>query len=129
MRFYAPWEKGFSKISTQFERFLHAQTTTGIVLMVTTVIALVMANLFYESYSHFFHTKLSIIFGDFKLSYSIHHWINDALMAIFFFVIGLEIKREILVGELSNIKASILPIVAAIGGMIVPAFYIFFNKP
>ena len=124
-RFYAPWERHFSKVSTQFERFLHAQTTTGMVLMVTTLIALVLANLFYDAYSHFFHTKLTIAFGDFKLSMSLHHWINDALMAVFFFVIGLEIKREILVGELSNIKASILPIIAAVGGMVIPALIYF----
>ncbi|WP_457560212.1 Na+/H+ antiporter NhaA [Caminibacter sp.] len=124
-RFYAPFERHFEKVSTQFERFLHAQTTTGIVLMITTIIALILANLFYESYSHFFHIKLTIAVGDFKLSMSLHHWINDALMAIFFFIIGLEIKREILVGELSNIKASLLPIIAAIGGMIMPALIYF----
>ncbi len=128
-RFYAPWEKGFSRVSTQFERFLHAQTTTGIVLMVTTVVALIFANLNYESYVHFLHTKITIAFGNFTLSYSLTHWINDALMAIFFFVIGLEIKREILVGELSNIKASILPVVAAIGGMIMPALIFFVLNP
>jgi len=60
--------------------------------------------------------------GSWELSHTIHHWINDGLMAIFFFIIGLEIKREILVGELSKVKVAILPILAAIGGMIFPAF-------
>ncbi|MEA3512868.1 MAG: Na+/H+ antiporter NhaA [Campylobacterota bacterium] len=122
MRLYAPWEKAFKKISTPFEHFLHAQTTTGLVLMLMTVLALLLANSpLYESYSHFFHMKIDINIGSWALSHSIHHWINDGLMAIFFFIIGLEIKREIIAGELSNIKVAILPILAAIGGMVFPA--------
>ncbi len=75
-----------------------------------------------------FHTKINLTIGSWELSHSIHHWINDGLMAIFFFIIGLEIKREILVGELSDIKVAILPILAAIGGMVFPALiYIGFN--
>ena len=122
MKLYAPWEKTFKKISTPFEHFLHAQTTTGIVLMFMTVVALILANSpLTEAYAHFFHTKIDLNVGSWELSYTIHHWINDGLMAVFFFIIGLEIKREILVGELSNIKVAILPILAAIGGMIFPA--------
>ncbi len=122
MKLYAPWEKAFKKVSTPFEHFLHAQTTTGMVLMLMTVLALILANTsLTEAYSHFFHTKINIAIGSWELSHSIHHWINDGLMAIFFFIIGLEIKREILVGELSNIKVAILPILAAIGGMAFPA--------
>ena len=122
MKLYAPWEKAFDKVATPFEHFLHAQTTTGLVLMVTTIIALIIANSpLAEMYIHFFHTKINIDIGSWSLSHSIHHWINDGLMAIFFFIVGLEIKREILVGELSNIKVAILPILAAIGGMVIPA--------
>ena len=122
MKLYAPWEKAFKKVSTPFEHFLHAQTTTGLVLMTMTIIALILANSpLYETYSHFFHTNINLSVGTWTLSNSIHHWINDGLMAIFFFIIGLEIKREVLVGELSNIKVAILPILAAIGGMIFPA--------
>ncbi len=122
MRLYAPWEKHFKKISTPFEHFLHAQTTTGMVLMFMTVLALLLANSpLAEAYAHFFHTKIDLTVGSWALSHTIHHWINDGLMAIFFFIIGLEIKREVLVGELSNIKVAILPILAAIGGMILPA--------
>ena len=122
MKLYAPWEKVFKRISTPFEHFLHAQTTTGIVLMFMTIIALVLANTpLTEAYAHFFHTKINLTVGSWKLTHTIHHWINDGLMAIFFFIIGLEIKREILVGELSNIKVAILPILAAIGGMVLPA--------
>ena len=122
MKLYAPWEKAFNKISTPFEHFIHAQTTTGIILMFMTVIALVLANTpLTDSYIHFFHTKVDLNVGSWQLSHTIHHWINDGLMAIFFFIIGLEIKREILVGELSNIKVAILPILSAIGGMLFPA--------
>ena len=122
MNLYAPWEKAFKKVATPFERFLHAQTTTGIVLMVMTILALILANSsLSESYAHFFHMKIDFNVGDWKLSHSLHHWINDGLMAIFFFIIGLELKREILVGELSNLKVAILPIFSAIGGMLFPA--------
>jgi len=122
MKLYAPWEKAFKRIATPFEHFLHAQTTTGIVLMLMTILALILANSpLYEIYSHFFHTKIDFNVGDWKLSHTVHHWINDGLMAIFFFMIGLEIKREILVGELSSIKVAILPILSAIGGMVLPA--------
>ena len=129
-KMYAPWEKAFSKISTPFEDFLHAQTTTGLVLMFMTVVALILANSpLSELYAHFFHTKIDLTIGTWKLSHTIHHWINDGLMAIFFFIIGLEIKREILVGELSNVKVALLPILAAIGGMVFPALiYLAINK-
>jgi NhaA family Na+:H+ antiporter len=122
MKLYAPWEKAFKKVSTPFEHFLHAQTTTGMVLMFMTILALILANSpLSEIYAHFFHTKIDFDVGEWELSHTIHHWINDGLMAIFFFIIGLEIKREILVGELSNIKVAMLPILAAIGGMLIPA--------
>ncbi len=122
MKIYAPWERAFNKIATPFEHFIHAQTTTGLILVFTTIIALILANSdLADFYVHFFHTKINIEVGSWTLSQSIHHWINDGLMAIFFFIVGLEIKREILVGELSNIKVAILPILAAIGGMILPA--------
>lgn len=129
MKIYAPWERTFEKIATPFERFIHAQTTTGLILMVMTVIALLLANTpLTEAYADFFHTHIDVQVGSWNLSHTIHHWINDGLMAIFFFIIGLEIKREILVGELSNIKVAILPILAAIGGMVIPALiYTYFN--
>ncbi len=130
MKLYAPWEKAFNRISTPFEHFIHAQTTTGIILMFMTILALILANTpLTESYAHFFHTKVNVSVGSWCLEYTIHHWINDGLMVIFFFIIGLEIKREILVGELSDIKVAILPILAAIGGMILPALiYLIINN-
>lgn len=119
---YAPWERAFEKISTPFEQFLHHQTTTGLVLMFMTVVALILANSpLTEQYAHFFHTSLVVSLGGFEINHTIHHWINDGLMALFFFVIGLEIKREVLIGELSDIRNAILPILAAIGGVVAPA--------
>ena len=87
------------------------------------IIALAWANSsFYESYHYIWHEfKVGYTWGEVKLFGSLHHWINDGLMALFFFVIGLEIKREIMGGELSSIKKATLPIAAAIGGMVVPA--------
>jgi len=129
MRLYAPWEKAFNKIATPFEHFIHAQTTTGLALMIMTVFALLLANSpLAEAYSHFFHMKIDFNFGSWELSRTLHHWVNDGLMAFFFFIIGLEIKREILAGELSNVKVAILPILSAIGGMVFPALiYISIN--
>lgn len=129
-KLYAPWEKTFQKVATPLEHFIHAQTTTGIVLIFMTIVALLLANSpLYEYYYDIFHLKISFNVSEWKLSHTIHHWINDGLMAIFFFLIGLEIKRNILVGELSNIRVAILPILAALGGMIVPALiYVLINN-
>ena len=129
MKIYAPWEKTFEKVATPLEHFIHAQTTTGIVLIFMTIVALILANSpLHDVYEQIFHLTISLNVGSWKLSHTVHHWINDGLMAIFFFLIGLEIKRNILVGELSNIKVAILPILAALGGMIVPALiYIAIN--
>jgi len=130
MKLYAPWEKAFQRIATPFEHFIHAQTTTGLILAFMTVLALLLANSpFTESYLNFFHLNIDFNVGTWVLSHSLHHWINDGLMAVFFFLIGLEIKREITAGELSNLKVAVLPIVAAIGGMVFPAIiYLYFNS-
>ncbi|MDA7817886.1 Na+/H+ antiporter NhaA [Sulfurimonas sp.] len=122
MKIYAPWEKAFKKISTPFESFLRAQTTSGLVLVCMTILALILANSSLQwAYNNFFHMNIDFNVGSWEFSHSLHHWINDGLMGIFFLVIGLEIKREITIGELSNMKVAILPILAAIGGMVVPA--------
>ena len=129
MKIFAPWEKAFQRIATPFEHFIHAQTTTGLILAFMTVLALVLANSpFSQTYLDFFHINIDFKVGSWALSHSLHHWINDGLMAVFFFIIGLEIKREITAGELSNLKVAILPIIAAIGGMVFPAMiYLYFN--
>jgi len=122
MKICAPWEKAFKKVSTPLEHFIHSQTTTGIILIFMTILALILANSPLVHYYHdFFNIHIDLNVGSWKLSHTIHHWINDGLMAIFFFLIGLEIKRNVLVGELSSIKVAMLPILAAIGGMIMPA--------
>ncbi len=125
----APWEKAFDRILTPLEEFIHRQTTSGILLMVCAVIALVVANSpLHEGYQHFLHEELAIRFGGREFSLTIHHWINEALMALFFFVMGLELKRELLVGELSSLQQALLPIFAAVGGMLIPALgYFAFN--
>jgi len=107
-----------------FREFAEKEASGGIVLIFCLVAALAWANSpWASSYNNFWHTELTISFGSFTLSKSLLHWINDGLMALFFFVIGLEIKRELLVGELSSRRKAILPIAAALGGMIIPAIF------
>jgi NhaA family Na+:H+ antiporter len=111
--------------------FLHREASGGILLIICTIIALAWANSpWSEIYHNLWHTYLTINLGSLlNLDYTIHHWINDGLMAIFFFTVGLEIKRELLVGELSTAQKASLPIAGALGGMIVPAIiYVFFNS-
>jgi NhaA family Na+:H+ antiporter len=103
--------------------FISKSTTCGIVLFVTAVIAIFLANSQWQDwYHHIWEHKFGFYIDEESyLNLSLHHWINDGLMAIFFFVVGLELKREIIGGELSQPKKALLPIVAAIGGMIFPA--------
>jgi len=118
----APWEKGFDRVLTPFEEFVKEETTSGLILMGTALLALVLANSMLAShYQHLLHVPVGFSFGGWELEKSLHHWINDGLMTLFFFVVGLELKREILVGELANPRQAALPIIAAIGGMAVPA--------
>jgi NhaA family Na+:H+ antiporter len=102
---------------------------SGIMLFSSALIALILANSpWSETYHHFWETPFTIGFGEHVLTKSLHHWINDGLMAVFFFVVGLELKREIVAGELSDPKNAILPVSAAIAGMMVPAaIFTWFN--
>ncbi len=119
--YIAPWEKAFDSVLTPLDDFIHRQTTSGILLMLCAVVAIYIANSQWsESYHHFLTIPFTVGIPEFQISKTLHHWINDGLMAIFFFVIGLELKREILVGELANIKLAMLPIIAAAGGMLAP---------
>ena len=103
--------------------FMGREKSGGIVLLFSVALAMVLANTnLSTSYFHFFEQEVGfIVNGEPYLNYSLHHWINDGLMAMFFFVVGLELKREFIGGELADIRNTILPIGAAIGGMIVPA--------
>ena len=125
----APWEKAFDRVLTPLDEFIHRQTTSGVLLMLCAVAALYLANSQWsEAYHHLLQVPFTIGIPEFQLSKSLHHWINDGLMAVFFFLIGLELKREILVGELADIKHAMFPIIAAIGGMVVPVLiYISIN--
>jgi len=127
--FNAPWEKSFDRILTPFDEFVHRQTTSGLLLMATAILALVLANSALSGlYLNLLHTPLGFSVGGWGLEKTLHHWVNDGLMALFFFVVGLELKREILVGELAVPRQAALPIVAAIGGMLVPVMvYFLFN--
>ena len=116
-------------ISKSFKWFFKLEAASGLVLLFSAVLALILSNSVYSDY--YFSTLekyLFIGFNNFGLKLSVLHWINDALMAIFFFFVTLEIKREFLQGELSNIKQALLPIIAAVGGMVVPALvYVYIN--
>tara|TARA_B110001452_G_scaffold255753_1_gene248480 strand:- start:117 stop:1289 length:1173 start_codon:yes stop_codon:yes gene_type:complete len=116
-------------LSKPFKWFFKLEAASGLVLLIAAIIALIVSNSDYSDlYFRSLGQYLFIGFNEFGLKLSIHHWINDALMAIFFFFVTLEIKREFIQGELSNFKKALLPIIAAIGGMVVPAlFYIYIN--
>lgn len=112
-----------------FQQFFKQEASSGIVLLTFAVMAMGLANSpWAAAYEEILHWKVSIGMGDFQLSMSLLHWINDGLMAVFFFVIGMEIKREFLFGELKSPSSTLLPIAAAVGGMVVPALlYTAFN--
>ncbi len=115
---------------TTFQRFFRTETVGGSILLLFAIAALVLANSpLARVYEQFWQIPLTIGIVDHSLSLTLHQWINDALMAVFFLLVGLEIKRELLVGELASVKKAALPIAGAIGGMIVPAaIYWMFNR-
>lgn len=116
-------------ISKPFKWFFKLEAASGLVLLIAAIFALIISNgSLADLYFHTLEKYLFIGINDFGLKLSVHHWINDALMAIFFFFVTLEIKREFIQGELSNLKQAMLPIIAAVGGMIIPAlFYVVIN--
>lgn len=118
------------KITAPVHRFIHLEYTSGIVLLISVLVAIFWANSpFHDSYFHLWEIKFSIGFDTYMLSKPLHIWINDGLMTIFFFVIGLELKREFIDGELSTLQKASLPMMAALGGMLVPALiYYLLNK-
>jgi NhaA family Na+:H+ antiporter len=123
-------KSAIDKILAPVNRFIHLEYTSGIVLLLSVIVAITWANSSYHaSYEHFWEINFSVGFDKYSLSHPLHTWINDGLMAIFFFVIGLELKREFMEGELSTLKKAALPMSAALGGMLVPALiYFSINK-
>ena len=116
-------------ISSAFRWFFKLEAASGLLLLISAIVALIISN---SNFSHFYFEILESYFfigvKSIGIKMSLLHWINDALMAVFFFFVTLEIKREFLEGELSNNKQALLPIIAAIGGMLVPALiYVYFN--
>jgi len=116
-------------LSKPFKWFFKLEAASGLVLLIAAIIALIISNSnFSELYFNTLEQYLFIGINSFGLKLSIHHWINDLLMAIFFFFVTLEIKREFIQGELSNLKKALLPIIGAVGGMVIPAlFYVVIN--
>ncbi len=111
-------ERAFASL----EHFMHIEAVSSIVLLVATAIALVWANSpLSESYHHLWDLSFSVGLGDFVFDRPLHFWINDVLMTVFFLVVGMEIRREIHEGALSDRRQALLPIAAAIGGVIAPA--------
>src|SRR3954453_18226822 len=109
-------------ITSPFVRFARMEAAGGILLLASTIVALIWSNSPWQhSYHQFFETDMSVGFGKFLISENRHEWINDGLMSLFFFLVGLEIKREFLVGELSSLRRAAFPFMAALGGMVVPA--------
>lgn len=116
------------KLGRPFLHFMHVEAAGGFVLLACTIIALAIANSpLAEAYANFWHTNISLQVGNHSLSHTLAHWINDGLMTIFFFVVGLEIKRELISGELKDRRAAMLPAMAALGGMIMPALFYFWH--
>ncbi|MBK6731783.1 MAG: Na+/H+ antiporter NhaA [Bacteroidetes bacterium] len=118
------------RVLQPLNNYISKSATSGILLFISALSAIVMANI--PATSHMYHNlweiKFTIGFEPYAISKNLHHWINDGLMSIFFFVVGLELKREIMAGELSNPKDAMLPIIAAVGGMVFPALiYALFN--
>ncbi|MDA3972018.1 MAG: Na+/H+ antiporter NhaA [Desulfobulbaceae bacterium] len=115
-------ERVFKRIRTPLDEFVHDQASGALLLMFCAILGMVLANSGLSTlYYTVLHTKVALHLGDLQLSHTIHQWINDGLMALFFLVVGLEIKREILVGELSDLRQAVLPVTAAVGGMLMPA--------
>lgn len=111
-----------TKAFNALEHFLHIEAVSGIVLLLAAAIALIWANSpAAASYVHLWHLPLGVNLGDFRISHSLHFWINDALMTVFFLVVGMEIRREIHDGALASLRLAALPMAAALGGVAVPA--------
>jgi NhaA family Na+:H+ antiporter len=117
------------RLTKLFKEFFESEKTGGLILVFCTVASILIANsALGEGWLHFWHAHLDLSFGAVPLDYSVEHWVNDGLMAVFFLLVGLEIEREIYIGELADFRNALLPILAAAGGMLIPAaFHFLFN--
>lgn len=117
------------RLVSPFQEFVNAESAGGVVLVATSVLAFAWANSRWGGlYEAVKHAHISIGWGHYALAQSALHWVNDGLMALFFLLVGMEIKREVVRGELSDLRAATLPVLAAVGGMVVPALiYVVFN--
>ncbi|MBT8339487.1 MAG: Na+/H+ antiporter NhaA, partial [Desulfatitalea sp.] len=116
------------EVFNAFQRFFDNEVASAVPLFLTTAMAIAWANLAFHSYEHTWHTQLSLSLGHLSVTKSLAHWIDEALMVLFFFTVGLEIKYEVQVGELASLRKALLPVIAAVGGMVVPAVvYTLFN--
>ena len=117
------------KLTKLFTDFFNSGKTGGIVLIACTVISILIANsALGEGYLHFWHHSIGFNVGSIDMHHPVEYWVNDGLMAIFFLMIGLEIERELYAGELSSVSNALLPVIAALGGMLTPAlFHFIFN--
>jgi NhaA family Na+:H+ antiporter len=114
--------------TSAFQNFFNTISNGGFLLLAASITALIWSNLSPESYAHFWHKELTFSLGGAALTHSLAHWVNDGLMTLFFFTVGLEIKREVMVGGLSDPRRAALPVAAAVGGMIFPGLlYAVFN--
>lgn len=123
--------KPIDKITQPVQRFIQQEKSGGLLLGISVIIALILANSpLSDGYHHFLEQTFGFRWnGESFFNFSVHHWINDGLMSVFFFVVGLELKREIIGGELSNPRKAMLPIVAAVGGMVMPALIFLMLNP
>jgi NhaA family Na+:H+ antiporter len=111
------------KFTDLFKSFFDSEKVAGLLLVFCTIISLLIANSYIGAdYIQFMHNKADLSFANISLDYSIEHWVNDGLMAIFFLMVGLEVERELYIGELADFKKAILPLAGAIGGICIPAF-------
>ncbi|HZE83327.1 MAG TPA: Na+/H+ antiporter NhaA, partial [Puia sp.] len=110
------------RLTKIFKEFFESERAGGLILIGCTVLSLIISNSpAGPGYIHFWHARLDLSFGNIPLDHSVEHWINDGLMAVFFLLVGLEIERELYIGELADFKKALLPILAAAGGMLIPA--------
>ncbi len=117
------------RLTKLFREFFESEKTGGLILVFCTVFSILIANSAWgQAWLHFWHARLDLSVGSISLDYSVEYWVNDGLMAIFFLLVGLEIEREIYIGELADFRNALLPILAAAGGMLIPAaLHFFFN--